>query len=203
MFNLLLGARFPMLALLFKPEDGASAAVATPPREVTAADLAGLSWQGKPYADGVIAAALAEKHIVAYWDDVTVSDKASPTGKGASKAYVRLEALSARGLGILCNGKIEPATAKPVTSDDTRTPEQKVPGACDFFNYGFDLDRKAPVRQQIMASLEGPEKAVKKAVLGLVAAGYEGDTLRDMVKASPKFAGVDGIDKMIASALAA
>src|SRR6266536_2824418 len=80
-------------------------------------------------------------NIRASWDTVEVSDKASPTGKGAKRAYIRLEALNAQGLAQVFDGKINPATSKPATGDDTRTDDDKRNGACDYANYGLDLER--------------------------------------------------------------
>lgn len=184
-----------LAAVMFKPEG----AVETAPevRQVTTADLDAIVG----FAPGELQAAVTAKDIAASFDEVSISDKASPTGKGAVKSYVRLEALTLKGQSVLCHGKTTPQTAKPAEGEDTRTDEQKRPGACDYFNYGFDLDVRAPIRQSLMNTLEGPEKAVKKAVAGLLAMGLEGDTLRTAIKNSPKFSGVDGIDKFIDTAL--
>lgn len=167
-------------------------------KTVTAEDLAAIGGFGA----GVLAQAVKDADISAAWDEVSISDKASPTGKGAKKEYVRLEALTAKGMGLLTGGKFAPQTPKPAEGEDKRSDDEKRPGACDYFNYGYDLDRRAPIRQSIMSTLEGPEKAVKKAVAGLVAMGLESAELRTAIKNSPKFKDVEGIDKFIDAALA-
>lgn len=146
------------------------------------------------FTAGALVTARNEGKIRAAWHVVTVNN--TPTGKPAVKAYVRLESLSAQGMSALCKGVMVPA---PEAKDGEPKPQA---GACDFFNYGFDLDRKAPVRAEIMRSLEGPEKAVKKAVIGALAAEMSVEEIRAFVKGAPKFKGVEGIDKFIDAALA-
>jgi hypothetical protein len=117
-----------------------------------------------------IKAGIEAGDIATVQDEVKVSDKASPTGKAASRPYTKLQALTAKGMALLCGGKLVPATGKPEDGvEDTRTDEQKAPGACDYFNYGYDLDVRAKERNILMSELEGPEKAIKKAVDSLVA----------------------------------
>ncbi len=140
-------------------------------------------------------------NIRASWDTVEVSDKASPTGKGAKRAYIRLEALNAQGLAQVFDGKINPATSKPATGDDTRTDDDKRNGACDYANYGLDLERRAYARAQLMNELEGPEKLVKKAVLAMLAIGLEPADVKASIIGSPKFKGVDGLGKLVDAAM--
>jgi hypothetical protein len=136
-------------------------------------------------------AAIRDGHIVATRGEVVITDKASPTGKGAKSFYLQMDAQDAQGMMALCNGKLGPSTAKPAEGDDTRTDEQKAPGACDYFNYGKDLDVRAKVRAQLMSSLEGPEKAIKKAVDNLVAnAGMAEGEAREFVLAQRRKAGL-------------
>ena len=157
--------------------------------------------QVKGFADGALAAAITAGDVTAVWGNVHISEKASPTGKAADKEYVSLGARTLKGMAFLCGGKVEPQTPKPEDGEDTRTEQQKEPGASDYFNYGFDLDLRQPVRNTLMGTLEGPEKAVKAAVKGLLAMGLEGDALRTAIKNSPKFKDVEGIDKFIDAAL--
>jgi hypothetical protein len=163
-------------------------------REVTEQDLANKSEQ--------VRQAVAEGHIKASWDEVTISDKASPTGKGQKREYLRLDAQSAQGMAAIAGGKMKPADPRG-EGEDKRTPEQRAPGACDFFNYGYDLDVRASVRQALMGDLEGPEKAVKTAVKGFLAAEFAHDDIRSMIANSPKFKGVEGLEKMVEAALKA
>lgn len=148
------------------------------------------------YAEGALVKGRSEGLIKAFWHFVEVSAKKSPTGKGGKRSYVRLEARNGRGMGTICKGVIDPAPERVEGQ-----PKPQV-GACDYFNYGSDLDRKAPVRAALMTTLEGPEKAVKKTVLGLIAAEMEPDEIRAFVRNAPKFKGVEGLDKLIDSALA-
>lgn len=149
------------------------------------------------YDAGSLVAARKAGQVRATWSRVEVSAKKSPTGKGGKKSYVRLEALNARGMSAICKGVIDPAPAR-----EEGQPKPQV-GACDYFNYGSDLDRKAPVRASLMGTLEGPEKAVKKTVLGLLAAEMSADEIRAFLHNAPKFKGVEGLDKLIDTALAA
>jgi hypothetical protein len=135
--------------------------------------------------------AIEEKNVAASTELVKISEKSSPNGKAAERPYVMLRALNARGMAVLCGGKLEPATDKPEEGDDTRTDDEKRPGAADYFNYGFDLDVRAKVRASLMSDLEGPEKAIKKAVDSLVAnTGMSETDARDFVLAQRKKAGL-------------
>lgn len=116
----------------------------------------------------LVETAITESHVRAVQDVVKISAKASPDNKDHEKAYTRYEALDARGMAALCGGKIEPSTGAPAEGKDERTDEQKANGACDYFNYGYDLDQRASVRASLMNELEGPEKAIAKAVKALV-----------------------------------
>jgi hypothetical protein len=147
--------------------------------------------------------AVTDGHIAATEDEVTISDKASPTGKSAKAKYMKLRALDAEGMGILCKGKMEPATDKPKEGKDERTDADKAAGACDFFNYGFDLDVRAGIRQTLMDSLMGPEKLIKKAFDGMLGAGFYKDEVVATLTNSPKFKDVDGIATLLARLAAA
>lgn len=152
----------------------------------------------------MIERAIAEKHIVV--DEtatVEISDKASPTGKGAKTQYRKLVAQDAQGMAAMCGGKIVPATPKPEEGKDERTEEQKAAGACDYFNYGYDLEVRAKIRTDLMGTLEGPEKQITKLVAGLKAAGFDADAIRTTVLGSPKFQGTDGLANLIDRALKA
>ena len=162
-------------------------------RPVTEGDLSTLSEHQQ---NGIKAG-----NIRASWDNVEVSDKASPTGKGATRPYIRLEALNGAGLAQMFDGKIEPATSKPETGDDTRTLEQKRSGACDYANYGADLERRAAARAALMNELEGPEKLVKKAVVAMLAIGIEPADIKAQITGSPKFKGVEGLGKLVDASL--
>jgi len=144
----------------------------------------------------MIEKAIAAGDVIRVDGMVEVSAKVSPNGKDASKAYDKLLAVNAKGMQALCNGKMAPATEKPEGKDE-RTEEQKAAGACDYFNYGYDLDVRAAVRQELIASLEGPEKTIKKAFDGMLLAGYSKAEAADMLRVSPKFKGVDGLENLL------
>lgn len=150
----------------------------------------------------IVKAAIEAGHVKAEDAVVEITDKASPTGKGAKMPYTRLYALDAQGMAAICDGKIEPATEKPTEGKDERTDAQKAAGAADYFNYGYDLNVRAEIRQKLMGTLEGPEKQIKKAFDGMVLAGYSKEEAAELVKNSPKFKGVDGIDAFLAKAAA-
>jgi hypothetical protein len=145
----------------------------------------------------MIEAAIKAGDVIRMDGEVTVRAANSPNGKDAVKAYDKLVAVSAKGMAALCGGKIVPSTAKPEEGKDERTEEQKAPGACDFFNYGYDLDVRASVRQELIASLEGPEKTIKKAFDGMLLAGYSKADAAEMLRVSPKFKGVEGLENLL------
>lgn len=148
--------------------------------------------------------AIEAGHIIVDNDaEVEVTDKASPTGKGATKKYARLLAQNAQGMAAMCDGKIAPSTEKPKEGKDERTDEQKANGAADFFNYGYDLNVRSEIRQALMGTLVGPEKLIKKSFDGLLTMGHSKDEAAEMIRNSPKFKGVDGLDAFIAKASAA
>jgi len=119
--------------------------------------------------------AVAEKHIAAVQSKVTIRAKSSPTKKDESQPYIAYFANDARGMSVLCGGKIEPAMVKPEEGKDERTGAQRAPGACDYFNYGFDLDVRQPIRIMLEDSLAGPERAIEKVVKSLVDGGLFGE----------------------------
>lgn len=97
--------------------------------------------------------------IVATVDEVTAEQKGKE--EKAKREYTRLTAATIAGALALCGGRMN-----KVTEGDA-----KGNGALDYFNYGFDLGVRSTERNKLMASLEGPEKAIERGVKGLVAAG--------------------------------
>lgn len=111
--------------------------------------------------------------------------------KKAFKTVTIYEALTGKGMAIYCGGKIVPQTPKPDEGDDTRTADEKKIGACDHFNYSVNLAERARVRAQVETALEGPEKAINKAVEALVAnAGFTKDAALKIVTEQRKAAGL-------------
>lgn len=138
------------------------------------------------------------------WDTVTVSKKKSPTGKAGYKHYVRLEAVNTQGLSQLFDGFINAATDESkIAENASKEQREKLlhKGACDYANYGFDLERRADTRAKLLAELEGPEKVVKKAVAAFMALDMEPAQIRMHILNSPKYKGVDGLAKIVDSAL--
>lgn len=130
----------------------------------------------------LIQKAISDGHVISYEDEVKVNAKNSPDGKDHVAKYTRYEAVNAKGMLALCNGKMAPKTPKPTDGEDKRTDQEKEPGAADFFNYGFDLDVRAQARAKMLSGLESPEKAIAKVVKSLVDAGiYTESEARDFV----------------------
>jgi hypothetical protein len=104
-------------------------------------------------------ALVASGAIVATVDKVKVEVKGKP--EPAVREYIRLTAASIEGALALVGGRMN----KVAEGDD------KGNGVLDYFNYGFDLGVRSNERNKLLATLEGPEAAIKRAVKGLVAAG--------------------------------
>lgn len=135
--------------------------------------------------------AITDGNVRAEIGEVKISKDASPTKTEAKQGYVKLVALNARGMAALCNGKIEPQVAKPEEGEDKRTDTEKAVGAADYFNYGYDLDVRATVRSKLVSSLEGPDKAIAKAVKSLMDnAGMSESDAMEYVKAQRTKAGL-------------
>ena len=112
--------------------------------------------------------AIEASHVSHTVSTVKISAKASPTKKEESATYDQLIAHNAQGMAVLCAGKLNTQTLAPEEGEDTRTDEEKRLGAADHFNYGFDLARRARTRARLVTRLEGPDKAIDKAVKALV-----------------------------------
>lgn len=106
-------------------------------------------------------ALVASGAIVATEDAVKVEQKGKD--EPATRGYVRLTAATIEGALALCGGRM----TKVTEGDD------KGNGVLDYFNYGFDLGVRSNERNRLLASLEGPEKAIERGVKGLVAAGID------------------------------
>lgn len=97
--------------------------------------------------------------IEATEDKVKVEQKGKD--EPATRGYVRLTAVTIEGALALVGGRM----VKVAEGDD------KGNGVLDYFNYGYDLGVRSTERNKLLASLEGPEKAIERGVKGLVAAG--------------------------------
>lgn len=115
-------------------------------------------------------------------------DKVSAEVKGredkAEREYVRLTAETIEGALALTGGRMT-----KVTEGDA-----KGNGVLDYFNYGFDLGVRSNERNKLLASLEGPEKAIERGVKGLVAAGIARDVAIGIVVGQLKAQGTVGAD---------
>lgn len=107
--------------------------------------------------------------IVATIDKVKVEVKGKP--EPATREYVRLTAATIEGALALTDGRMT-----KVTEGDA-----KGNGVLDYFNYGYDLGVRSNERNRLLASLEGPEAAIRRGVKGLVAAGIAEDAARTIV----------------------
>lgn len=116
----------------------------------------------------MIEQAVKDGHVVRKLSDVTIRAKSSPTKKDEVQPFYSYAAMNARGMAALNNGKIEPQTPKPEDGKDERTEDQKAFGACDYHNYGYDLDLRQPIRVALEDEIAGPEDAINKAVKQLV-----------------------------------
>jgi hypothetical protein len=105
-------------------------------------------------------------------------------GKGNVKdefvTYDKLIALNFDGAKLLCGGKEVVATDKPETGEDTRSDAEKLKGAADHFNYGFDLEVKRELRAKLAELIEGPAKAIAKAAQTMLDQGVA-ETIEDAV----------------------
>lgn len=136
-----------------------------------------------------IAAAINDGRIVNVGETaVTIRAKKGSGGKDEFVTYEKLMAQNKEGEVFFCGGKDAVATKAPETGDDTRTEEQKAKGSADHFNYGFDLEIKRWLRDQLADILEGPANAIKKAAIAALENGIGGvETMEEavaMVKAS-------------------
>jgi hypothetical protein len=171
--------------------------VAAPERAITADDMETLS---QAVRDGV-----KNGNVLVSWDTVDVSATKSPTGKAAFKYYIRIEAVNAAGQSAVF-GKINAATPEGALAEGISAEERKVKtakGACDYANYGLDLERRANARQALLSELEGPERAVKNAVKSMLGLEMPVSEIRDMILNSPKYKSVEGLAAVIDSALQA
>jgi hypothetical protein len=113
---------------------------------------------------------LIGQHIKATVDEVSAEQKGKE--EKAKREYVRLTALTVEGALALCGGRMDKVGAKDENGKDI-APELRGNGVLDYFNYGYDLGVRSTERNELLRSLEGPEKGIERAVKGLVAAGID------------------------------
>jgi hypothetical protein len=150
---------------------------------------------------------IQEGNIIASWATVDASDKAKGVAKAGWKWYIRLRCVNGEGMLQMCDDKIDIATTDgevlaKMSADERTSAEAK--GACDHCNYGMDLERRRQTRDKLMGELEGPEKLIKKVVIGmLLAEEYTHDEIRERVLRNKKWAGTPGLEKIVNAALLA
>lgn len=116
--------------------------------------------------------------ITATEDKVTVAVKGKD--EPAARDYVRLTAVTIEGALALVDGRMTKVAEG----------ENKGNGVLDYFNYGYDLGVRSNERNKLLASLEGPEKAIERGVKGLVAAGIPEAKAREIVIEQRQAAGL-------------
>lgn len=150
---------------------------------------------------------IKDGNLIAFWNTQNVTENA----KGAARAevgwFIGIKAVNGDGMLQGSNNKIDLAV-RDADKLEKMTPEEravaKLKGACDIWNYGMDLERRRMFRKGLMAKVEGPDKAVKKVVLGMLAADeYTHEEIREMVSNLKKFKGVAGLEKIVNQVLAA
>ncbi len=103
-------------------------------------------------------ALVTEGGLTASVGSVTASAKVEDNGKKAEKtaitSYVRLEAETPQAALFLMDNRMK-------ATDDGA-------GVLTRFNYGFDLTARGEVRNPLLQKLEGPEKAIERAIKGLM-----------------------------------
>lgn len=149
---------------------------------------------------------IRQGNLIAFWNTQNVTENA----KGAARAeigwFIGIKAVNGEGMLQGSNNKIDLAV-RDADKLEKMTPEEravaKLKGACDIWNYGMDLERRRMFRKGLMAKVEGPEKAVKKVVLGYLATEeYTHDEIREAVLGLKKFKGQAGIEKIVNAVLA-
>lgn len=103
---------------------------------------------------------------------------------GREVPYVKALAATESGAKFLAGGLMD------ATVDDKGELERSG-SVCGFFNYGFDLTVRAKVRQLDKKISEGPEKAARKTLADLVAAGMPREQAVATVQSLPAFKGLD------------
>ena len=119
--------------------------------------------------------------------DVTISADKSPTKKAEAQPYEKLEAISPEGMVLLSGGKLEPAVLRGDEKIDPRSDADRIKGACDFFNYGLDLEVKRNLRKALETEISGPEKAIRKLAQALVDLKMAKNLEQALVKARKQY----------------
>lgn len=123
--------------------------------------------------------------IVATDDKVTVAIKGKE--EPAARPYLRLTAATIEGALALVDGRMTKVAEG----------ENKGNGVLDYFNYGYDLGVRSNERNKLLATLEGPEAAIRRGIKGLIAAGIPEAIGRNIVVAQLKELGTVPADYVL------
>jgi hypothetical protein len=118
--------------------------------------------------------------LIASVGEVEATAKIEENGKKVEKvaigSYIRLEATDPQAALLLMDGRMV----------ETVVDGKKKPGVLTKFNYGYDLDARGVMRNPLLQKLEGPEKAIERAVKALAAVpGWDEARARAAVMANP------------------
>jgi hypothetical protein len=137
-------------------------------------------------------------------DVVTIGERPSPTKKEEKASFMNYRALTATGMAALCGGKYEPAKDGPEKGKkDERTDFDKEWGACNYFNYGFDLELRQAARTKLLNDLQGSEKQIVKLATMLLLAENSPEDVKDMIMNSPKWKATENLEAIVDAALRA
>jgi hypothetical protein len=106
---------------------------------------------------------------------VTASAKIEDAGKKVEKSaitsYVRITTQTPKAALFLM--------------EDRMLGDANGPGVLTRFDYAYDLDARGSVRNPLLQKLEGPEKAIERAVKGLMGMGMSEEKARKIVADNP------------------
>ncbi len=125
----------------------------------------------------------AYKALVA--NGAIVESTANVDISGREVPYVKALAATADGAKFLAGGAVD------AVKDEETGELERSGSVCGFFNYGFDLTVRAKVRQLDKKISEGPEKAARKTLADLVAAGMPREQAVAVVQNLPAFKGLE------------
>ena len=132
-------------------------------------------------------ALVTDGDVIASMDEVSAEKKEkNGTKSEATAPYVRLRARTPDAAMLLSGNRLLNDADDNGDDTDADDDAEKGRGMLDHFNYAFDLWVRAKVRNELLKSLEGPEKAIERGVKGLLATGLDRDEALDIVIASMK-----------------
>jgi len=146
-------------------------------------------------------------HLQAFWTTLDVTTKAKKAAKAGQEKFIGIRALDGEGCLIGSNNKLELAERNAEVLESLSPADRaaaRAPGMCDIWNYGMDLYRRRIFRKALMRKVEGPERAVKTVVVGMLAMDeFTHEEIRQRVLNMKKFKGEPGIEKIVNQVLQA